>query len=214
MFYVALYNLCIYCLIEMRFKIKKYMYIYSPILTSDFWKYPRYIPDISRSPINFPGRCGRCGRHLEHWVRVCHMEKNNLYDFGYGESAILIYHDGNQSDSMNQGILKPIGILMTTMPNTKMWHENLTFVCRFLLIKHTLMAWRNPLLIHHPLTWSWIQCGWVLSTTYKPTRCRPAFWWVKRKLKPQQYHFLRGDILPFVESDVVRSPHIFMLCYY
>jgi len=44
------------------------MYIYSPILTSDFWKYPRYVPDISPSPINFPGWCSRCGRHLEHCI--------------------------------------------------------------------------------------------------------------------------------------------------
>jgi len=45
------------------------MYIYSPILTSDFWKYPRYVPDISPSPINFSGRCSRCGRHLEHCMQ-------------------------------------------------------------------------------------------------------------------------------------------------
>ena len=45
------------------------MYIYNLILTSDFCKYPRYILDISLSLINFPGRCGRRGRYLEHWIK-------------------------------------------------------------------------------------------------------------------------------------------------
>jgi len=73
MFYVNLYNLYIYCLIEMRFKTRRYVY-YSPILTSDFGKYPRYIPSISPSPINFSGRCSPCGRHSEHWDRE-HLQK-------------------------------------------------------------------------------------------------------------------------------------------
>ena len=34
------------------------MYICSPIFAN--------IPDISPSLINFPGRCSRCGHHLEH----------------------------------------------------------------------------------------------------------------------------------------------------
>ena len=57
MFYVDLYSLCIYCLIEMRFKTRRYVY-YSPIFKN--------IPDIFSSLINFFDRCGRCGRHLEH----------------------------------------------------------------------------------------------------------------------------------------------------
>jgi len=59
MFYVDLYNLCIYYLIEKRFKTRRYVY-----LQVWFW-HPIFknIPDISPSPINFSGRCGR---HLEH----------------------------------------------------------------------------------------------------------------------------------------------------
>ena len=47
---------------------QKYAYIYSSILTSDFRKYLRYIPDISPFPIKFPGRYSRYGRYLKHWV--------------------------------------------------------------------------------------------------------------------------------------------------
>ena len=55
------------------------MYIYSPILTSDFLKYPRYILYISPSPINFSGRCSRCGRHLvEHWFSTIYYKFDSL----------------------------------------------------------------------------------------------------------------------------------------
>jgi len=63
MFYVDLYNLCIYCLIEMRFKTRRYVY-----LQSDFDI--RFLK-ISPSLINFSGRYGR---HLEHCtIDILHL---------------------------------------------------------------------------------------------------------------------------------------------
>ena len=61
MVYVDLYNLCIYCFIELRFKTRRYVYLQFDFDVR-FLNYPRYIP----TPINFLNRCSRCGRHLEH----------------------------------------------------------------------------------------------------------------------------------------------------
>jgi len=72
MFYTALYDLRMYCLIKMRFRTRRYIYLQF-IFDIRFLKiFPIYLWYILIA-INFLGRYSHHGGHLEHWTWVCYI---------------------------------------------------------------------------------------------------------------------------------------------